>query len=60
MCFDNRVQTIGMIGDRNLLLPLLHSGIQGIDRVTDVGHTMDFDLIWDGYDLSSSLTRTII
>ena len=60
LCFDNRVQTIGMIGDRNLLLPLLHSGIQGIDRVTDVGHTMDFDLIWDGYDLSSSLTRTII
>lgn len=57
---DNaRCQTVGIIGDRSCLMPLLQSGIQGIDRIVPIGHTMDFDLVWDGYDLTERLTRTV-
>jgi len=31
----------------------------GIDRVVPVGKTLDFSLIWDGYDLIYSLSRKI-
>ena len=56
---DERVQTIGFLGDRAILLPLLKSGVRGIDRVTRIGHTMDFDLLWDGYNLFERLTRVV-
>lgn len=29
----------------------------GIDRVVPIGETLDFSLLWDGYNLVSSLTR---
>lgn len=56
---DNRCQTIGYIGKPSFLMPLLKCGIKGVDRIVPVGHTMDFDLLWDGYNLSERLTRTI-
>lgn len=59
LCDDKRCQTVGLLGDKDLLLPLLKSGIGGIDRVVPFGKTMDFDLIWDGYDLYAMLTRVI-
>ncbi len=59
ICDDKRCQTIGFLGDKMELFPLLTSGIQGVDRVVPIGKTMDFQLIWDGYDLLSQLTRTI-
>lgn len=59
LCDDKRCQTVGLLGDKALLLPLLKSGIGGIDRVVPFGKTMDFDLIWDGYDLYAMLTRVI-
>ena len=59
LCDDMRCQTIAMLGDRKWLEPLIRSGVCGIDRVTEIGHTMDFDLIWDGYDLMGQLTRVI-
>lgn len=31
----------------------------GIDRIVPIGKTMDFSLIWDGYDLIETLTRKI-
>lgn len=34
-------------------------GLPGIDRVVPVGQSMEFDLIWDGKDLISSLSRVI-
>lgn len=45
-CDNDRIQTVGLIGDKSILIPLLDSGIRGIDRVKDIGHTMDFDLGW--------------
>ncbi len=60
LCNDKRCQTIGYIGDKNVLLPLIETGIKGIDRIVPIGKTMDFDLIWDGYNLPALLTRTVV
>lgn len=59
-CNDMKCQTLGLLGDREMLGPLLESGIKGIDRIVPIGHTMDFDLLWDGYNLVERLTRTIV
>ena len=56
---DKRTQTISYIGGKDAFRPLLSSGIKGVDRIVPVGKTMDFDLIWDGYDLTSIMTRVI-
>lgn len=56
-CNDARCQTIGYFGNKDILNPLLLLGNKGIDRIVPIGHTMDFDLIWDGYDLTDRFTR---
>jgi hypothetical protein len=58
-CNNTHCQTVGVLGDKDFLRPLLESGIKGIDRVVSIGHTMDFDFIWDGYNLVERLTRTV-
>lgn len=60
LCNDKRCQTIAYIGEYKVFYPLLMSGIRGIDRIVPMGKTMDFDLIWDGYDLLNCLTRTVV
>lgn len=60
LCDNKRCQTVGYIGDNQVLKPLFISGIKGIDRVIPIGRTMDFDLIWDGYNIPSLMTRTIV
>lgn len=32
---------------------------RGIDRIVSIGKTMDFALVWDGYDLIRSLSREV-
>lgn len=59
LCNDKRCQTVAFLGNQEELMPLLLSGIKGIDRVVPIGKTMDFDFIWDGYDLISQLTRIV-
>ena len=58
-CDDTHCQTIGLLGEKAIVEPLLRSGVRGVDRVVPMGHTMDFDLIWDGYNLVERLTRTV-
>ncbi len=60
VCDDKRCQTISYIGEKNMFIPLLEKRLKGIDRIVPVGKSMDFDLIWDGYQLPSMLTRTIV
>lgn len=60
LCNDKRCQTIAYIGESNNFIPLIQSGVKGIDRIVPMGKTMDFDLIWDGYNIPSLLTRTIV
>lgn len=59
---ENRCQTISFLGDtldkelRGLVKtyrPL------GVDRIAPMGKTMDFSLIWDGYDLIREMSREI-
>jgi hypothetical protein len=59
-CDDTHCQTIGVLGNKEILRPLVSSGIKGVDRIAAIGHTMDFDLNWDGYNLVERLTRTVV
>lgn len=58
-CDDIHCQTLGYIGQSEKFDALLRSGIRGVDRIVPIGHTMDFDLVWDGYNLLDSMTREI-
>lgn len=58
-CNNTHCQTIGFLGEKKLIMPLLKSKIKGVDRVVPIGKTMDFDFIWDGYNLVERLTRII-
>lgn len=49
---------IGLDGEELRRFVIAH-GLRGIDRITPVGHTMDFALTWDGYDLIRTLSRRI-
>ena len=60
LCNDDSIQTISYLGDKSMFNSLLLIRPNGIDRIVPIGKTMDFDLIWDGYDLPSLLTRTIV
>ncbi len=56
---SGRLQTIAFLGNSERIEPLLHAGTRGIDRVVPFGNTMDFDMLWDGYNLFSALSRVI-
>jgi len=58
-CNNTHCQTIGYLGEKDAIVRLLTSGIKGVDRVVPIGKTMDFDFIWDGYNLVERLTRII-
>ncbi len=58
-CNDTHCQTVCVIGDKSILNPLISRDPKGIYRTAAVGHTMDFDFIWDGYDLFNELTAAI-
>lgn len=57
---NEKVQTVVMAGDRERIAPLVMSGVKGIDRVVEVGKSMEFGFVWDGYDLIEQMTRRII
>ena len=59
LCDNKQCQTIAYLGKKEDLISLITSGIKGVDRVVPLGKTMDFDMIWDGYNLFESLTRII-
>ena len=59
ICNDKRCQTVAYIGNKEMFAPLLKKGIRGVDRIVPIGKTMDFDLIWDGYDMVSQMTRRV-
>lgn len=59
LCNQTACQTVSYIGEKEMLLPLVASGIKGIDRIVPVGKTMDFDFIWDGYNLFERMTRVV-
>ena len=56
---NGKVQTVVMVGDRDRILLLVNSGVKGIDRVVEVGKSMNFGFVWDGIDLRERLTRWV-
>lgn len=56
---DMRCQMIAYIGNNEMLIPLLEFGVKGIDRISQIGQSMDFSLIWDGYNLYERLARVV-
>lgn len=58
---DAKLQTLSYWGvDKTSLLKLLAlSSITGIDRLVPVGQALDFNIVWDGFDLFSHLSRKI-
>ena len=38
---------------------LINNRVRGIDRIVPVGKALDIDVIWDGYDIVSMLSRLI-
>ena len=57
ICNDDKVQTISYVGDKKMFDGLLN--LKGVDRIVPIGKTMDFDMIWDGYNLLEMFTRRI-
>lgn len=59
LCDDNRCQTVTYLCDPEIFDPLLNAGLKGVDRIVPFGKSMDFELVWDGYDLITQLSRII-
>lgn len=57
-----KLQTVACAGfDPSAIRPfVLGAGAKGADRVVRMGHTMDFSLVWDGYDLIRTLSRRLV
>lgn len=54
------VQTLTYFGvSASSLQQWLQAGVPGLDRLVPVGQGLDFDYIWDGVDLFSSLSRLV-
>ncbi|GAC15205.1 acyl-CoA reductase [Aliiglaciecola lipolytica] len=58
---SEKLQTLSYWGiDKDRLLKQIGSeSILGIDRIVPLGQALDFEPIWDSYDLFSQLSRTI-
>lgn len=58
---DEKVQTITYLGidPEHLTNELIVSGITGVDRLVPFGRGLEIGLIWDGYDIVSTMSRRI-
>ncbi len=56
-----RYQTVTCFGidPKAIISMVVESGLTGIDRVVPVGRALDISVIWDGYDLISTLSRVV-
>lgn len=39
---------------------VISHGLLGIDRITPIGHTSDWGMTWDGYDIIETMSRAIV
>lgn len=56
-----RCQTISYYGavKEDILSVVKDSGCRGVDRIVPMGRTLEFSLLWDGYNLISAMSREI-
>lgn len=57
-----KYQTLAYFGcnREDLRAFVISHGLHGIDRIVPFGHTADFGLLWDGYDLILTMSRIIV
>jgi len=55
----DKYQTLSYLGcnPKEIQEWVIKNGLKGIDRIVPIGKTADFGLIWDGYDLITTLSR---
>lgn len=58
---NNKFQTLAYYGfaSHELQRFVEVNRLKGIDRIVPIGRTLDFSLVWDGYDLISMLSRIV-
>lgn len=58
---SGKAQTLSVLGvpATEVRAFVLARGLRGVDRIAAVGHTLDFSLVWDGYDLIETLSRRV-
>ena len=58
---SGKAQTLSVLGvpASGVRAFVLARGLRGVDRIAAVGHTLDFSLVWDGYDLIETLSRRV-
>jgi hypothetical protein len=58
---NRRIQTVGYFGlDRGEIIAFLRGSLpDGIDRFVPFGRALEFDPVWDGYDLLRSFVRQV-
>jgi len=58
---SERCQTLAIFGldQQKIVDEIIKNGLLGIDRIVPIGKALDIGVIWDGYDVIASLSRTI-
>jgi hypothetical protein len=58
---NERYQTLTIEGIETTVVRewITRNRLRGVDRVVPVGKALDMDVVWDGYDIVSSLSRVI-
>jgi hypothetical protein len=59
---SSEVQTLGYFGYKTdeMVHIVKRLSTDGIDRVVPIGQALNFDTLWDGYDLIRMLARTVV
>ena len=50
---------VGMLEKYEYIKSLIANGINGLDLIVRIGNTMDFDAVWDEYNLIEEMSRAI-
>ena len=58
---NNKYQTLTYFGlNKNFFRDFVtQNQLQGIDRIVPIGQALDISFLWDGYDISKTLTRIV-
>lgn len=58
---DHGIQTVTYFGiePEKIVELVIRNKIKGVDRIVPIGKALDFDFIWDGYDLPKALSRVV-
>ncbi|WP_406018399.1 acyl-CoA reductase [Succinivibrio sp.] len=54
-------QTVSYLGvaPEKIKSLVLNHGLYGVDRIVPIGHTMDLEFYWDGYDMIDTMSRNV-